>query len=115
MELSAVADVTPRLGEEAYVDDIEKSRGREILWWVDAQPVKPRAIAVLDDLRLRGPIGRVLVQTREAVGLADADVERAVALLRSRGPLARPWEPEAPPRARSATSRRASSTASPGR
>lgn len=82
----SIHGITPCLAPEARTEsDIANGRGAEILAWCAEQPVKPRAIVVLDDVRLTGPVSTFQVQTDEAVGLTEADVERSVAL------LTKPW------------------------
>jgi hypothetical protein len=87
-----LAGITEAKTDESTVALIEANRGLEILAWCEAQPVKPRALAVLDDLALRGAVAPVLVRTVEAIGITDADVERVVELLTAKRPV-KPWEP----------------------
>lgn len=108
-----VHDITTAFSDEVDAWDIEHHRGAEILAWCQAQPVAPRALAVLDDLALRGAVEPYLVRTDYRVGLVDADVERVIGLLRER-PRRVPWRP-APRARRSASSPPASTPASPGR
>jgi len=86
-----VDGITPHHGEVRWSDDIEERRGGEILAWCVDRPQKPRAIAVLDDMALRGPIAPFLVQTDESAGITAADVERVVALLQQPLRGRRPW------------------------
>lgn len=56
-------------------------RTKEIEAWLAAQAVPPARYVVLDDVRVHGRVGRNLVLTNERVGLTDADVARALAIL----------------------------------
>jgi hypothetical protein len=62
-------------------------RWREIKDWLDAQPVRPKAIAILEDSKPMGPLAPWLVQTDYDAGLQDDDVECAVSLLGKAGPV----------------------------
>lgn len=86
-----LAGITEAMSDESDVGVMEGTRGGEILAWCAKQEVQPRALAVLDDLELRGAVAPVLVRTAEEVGITDADVERVVALLLAKRPV-RPWE-----------------------
>lgn len=75
-----VNDVTPvHRKSDGFADPYV--REGEIEAWLRAQPRMPRALAILDDIRIGGRLFPHLVQTTEATGLTDAHVERAVALL----------------------------------
>ena len=64
-----------------------KSRGDEIAAWWAAHAAPQAMMAVLDDESDLGAFTDRLVRTDPEVGLTDADVERAIALLDSpRGP-----------------------------
>jgi hypothetical protein len=88
--MGKVAGITPAFSDEEDLTAVETHRGREILAWCAAQVPLPRALAVLDDARLRGAVAPFLVRTDPSVGLTDADVERAIVLLRAR-PRSTPW------------------------
>ena len=72
--IGEVIGATPVLGE-----DVEVWRGREIDRWLMGRPDVRRWV-VLDDLAVSVDVGR-LVRTNTQVGLTDADVERAIAVL----------------------------------
>ncbi len=86
-----VYGITPHLGPSEWISDIAEGRGTEILAWCAEQREKPRAIVVLDDVRLVGSIAPFLVQTDEDVGLTDHDAELAVAMLTRPARAGRPW------------------------
>jgi len=64
---------------------VARQRGDEIQAWLDQHPDRVRRFVILDDGDDMGPLRRSLVQTNPDVGLTDADVERALALLEAAG------------------------------
>ncbi|RTL26965.1 MAG: hypothetical protein EKK55_07100 [Rhodocyclaceae bacterium] len=69
-----VIGVTPEINRD--------ERWVEIEAWVNAQPVPPAALAILDDWSM-GPLSARHVRTDYDTRLTDRDVERALAILRS--------------------------------
>jgi hypothetical protein len=79
-----VIGCTPRLGREVVIDDkvyLEGERGHEIQAWLDWYRRPVESLVILDDGDDMAHLKDRLVQTDWAVGLQDADVERALALL----------------------------------
>lgn len=83
-----VVDATPQLGPGR--------RGEEVQAWLDAQQVKPRAFAILDDWQPMGHLTPRTVYTNYDVRLTEADVDRVIALLTPPMPLATRRTPAAP-------------------
>ena len=87
-----VDDITPFHREVSFPDEIAKVRGGEILAWLRAQVESPRAIAILDDVALDGPMAPYVIRTVEDIGLTAADAERAVQRLLTPIRGTPPWE-----------------------
>lgn len=56
-------------------------RGEEIQAWLDAQPIQPRAIAIVDDWEPMGHLTHRTVYTNEKILITSHDVARLGALL----------------------------------
>ncbi len=71
------------IGRTPDLNMIAGARGHEIQAWLDSNDRTADKIVILDDVEQMAHLHHRLVRTNIAVGLTDADVDRALTMLRS--------------------------------
>lgn len=84
--LRSAGVTAPIVGVTPVLDDGSRimrpvPRGHEIMVWLDTASFVPPRFVILDDEDDMRALGRRLVRTDHSVGMTDADVDRAIALL----------------------------------